>query len=117
MTGNEYHRRVRIHHVALRSRDVPALEAFYAGVLGLPVVRRDAARGTVWLDAEGTVVMLEPAAEGEPAVADGTMELVAFAVADLEPWRARVAVESATARTLYFRDPDGRRVAVSTYVF
>jgi glyoxylase I family protein len=108
---------VRIHHVALRSRDVPALEAFYAGMLGLPVLRRDAARGTVWLDAEGTVLMLEPADAGEPDVADGTMELVAFAVAGLGPWRAKVAVESETERTLYFRDPDGRRVAVSTYVF
>jgi hypothetical protein len=44
------------------------------------------------------------------------MELLAFAVDDKEAWRARVEVEAETADTLYFRDPDGRRLAVSSYV-
>jgi hypothetical protein len=86
-------------------------------VLGLPVVRRDEARGSVWLDAEGVVIMIERAAEGEPPVMGSSMELVAFAVDDREAWRGRVAVEAETAHTLYFRDPDGRRVAVSSYRF
>ncbi len=108
---------MRIHHVALRTRDLERLERFYCGVLGLIVVRRDDARGSVWLDAGGTVLMLERAAEGEPPVPAGTMDLVAFAVEDKEMWRGRIAVEAETERTLYFRDPDGRRVAVSSYVF
>lgn len=99
----------------MRSTDVSRLERFYAGVLGLRVVKRDPARGSVWLDAGGTVLMLERAQDGEPAVPGGTMELVAFAVEDKERWRDRVAVEAETAHTLYFRDPDGRRVAVSDY--
>jgi len=112
---------VRIHHVALRTPDVAQLERFYAGVLGLRVVRRDDARGSVWLalglpaDAGGAVLMLERAEIEEPPVPAGSRELVAFAVDDLAPWRARVSVEAETAHTLYFRDPDGRRVAVSTY--
>jgi catechol 2,3-dioxygenase-like lactoylglutathione lyase family enzyme len=108
---------VRIHHVALRTRDLPRLEQFYATVLGLRVVRRDDSRGSVWLDAGGTVLMLERAGADEPEVPAGTRDLVAFAVDDKETWRGRVAVEAETEHTLYFRDPDGRRVAVSSYAF
>jgi catechol 2,3-dioxygenase-like lactoylglutathione lyase family enzyme len=108
---------MRIHHLALRTRDVARLERFYAGLLGLAVVRRDEARGSVWLDAGGVVVMLEPTGQAEPDIASGSLELVAFAVARIGDWRGRVAVEAETANTLYFRDPDGRRVAVSDYDF
>jgi catechol 2,3-dioxygenase-like lactoylglutathione lyase family enzyme len=108
---------MRIHHLALRTPDVARLERFYAGVLGLPVVRRDETRGNVWLGAGGTVVMLEAAAPAEPAVPSGTQELVAFGVERIADWRSRVDVEAETAHTLYFRDPDGRRVAVSDYDF
>jgi catechol 2,3-dioxygenase-like lactoylglutathione lyase family enzyme len=109
---------VRIHHVALRTQDVERLRAFYEDVLGLRVLRRDEARGSVWLDADGAVVMIERAEAGEPRVPGGSMELVAFAVEDKEAWRVRLgagAVEAETGHTLYFRDPDGRRVAVSDY--
>jgi catechol-2,3-dioxygenase len=101
----------------MRTRDVGRLERFYAGVLKLPVVKRDDARGSVWLDAGGTMLMIERASEGEPAISRESLELVAFAVESLEPWRALVDVEAQTVHTLYFRDPDGRRVAVSDYAF
>jgi catechol 2,3-dioxygenase-like lactoylglutathione lyase family enzyme len=110
---------VKIHHVALRTRDVARLEAFYAGVLDLRVVRRDPERGAVWLDAGGAIVMIERAAAEEPAIPAGSLDLVAFAMDDsaeeMNRWRARVAVEAETQHTLYFRDPDGRRVGVSRY--
>jgi glyoxylase I family protein len=113
-------RSVRIHHVALRTRDRARLERFYVDVLGLSVLRRDEARGSVWLDAAGAIVMLERAEDAEPSVPVGTKELVAFAIEDKEIWRARleregIVVEAETAHTLYFRDPDGRRVAVSNW--
>jgi catechol 2,3-dioxygenase-like lactoylglutathione lyase family enzyme len=108
---------VRIHHVALRTTDLPRLERFYREVLGLAFLRRDDARGSVWLEAQGVVLMLERAEPGEPAVPSASRELLAFAVDDKEPWRARLAVEAETAHTLYFRDPDGRRLAVSSYPF
>jgi catechol 2,3-dioxygenase-like lactoylglutathione lyase family enzyme len=100
----------------MRTTDLARLERFYVDVLGLAVARRDDARGSVWLKAGSAVIMLESAEEGEPAVLGGSQELLAFAVDDKEPWRARVAVEAETAHTLYFRDPDGRRIAVSAYV-
>jgi glyoxylase I family protein len=112
----------RIHHLALRSDDPYRIEAFYVTVLGLPVRRRDPARGSVWLGSGEVVVMIERASPGEPGPPEGGLDLVAFGVDDLEPWRARlaaagVAIEGETAYTLYFRDPDGRRVGVSTYAF
>ena len=111
---------MRIHHIALRTGDVEALASFYGSTLGLDVVRRGGAGGSVWLDAAGTLLMIERADPAEPDIPPGAMELIAFAVKDREAWRRRleaaaVAIESETAFTLYFRDPDGRRLAVSTY--
>jgi catechol 2,3-dioxygenase-like lactoylglutathione lyase family enzyme len=111
---------VSIHHLALRTVDVARLERFYGGLLGLSAVRRDAVRGSVWLRVGESVLMLEPAGPGEPAIDLATRELLAFAVDDRESWRSRlneagVDVEDETGHTLYFRDPDGRRVAVSSY--
>jgi catechol 2,3-dioxygenase-like lactoylglutathione lyase family enzyme len=104
----------------MRTHEVDRLLAFYGGLLGLQVTRREDARGSVWLDARGTIVMIERAGAGEPVIPNGTLELVAFAVDDKEAWRDRltragVLIESETGHTLYFRDPDGRRVAVSTW--
>jgi glyoxylase I family protein len=117
---------LHLHHVALRARDLRATTDFYASVIGLPVVprdaRRDSERRSVWLDASGVVLMIEQAEPGEPPVPPDSKELLAFAVDDREAWRLRlaaagVAIEAETPYTLYFRDPDGRRVAVSTYAF
>ena len=112
---------MRIHHVALRTADLPRLEAFYVGVLGLTVSRRDGTRST-WLAAGDSIVMLERAAEGEPPVAEGTMEMVAFGIAKEERAEymhrlrtAGIAVDGETGFTVYVRDPDGRRVGLSHY--
>ncbi len=112
---------MRLHHLALRTPDLVRLRAFYEGVLGLPVVRETPPR-SVWLEAGGAVVMLEASEPGEPGIPSLSREFVAFAI---EPgaraaWEARlaragVAVEARTDHTLYFRDPDGRRVGVSSH--
>ena len=104
----------------MRTQDLERLERFYVAVLGFGVVRRDSSRGSVWLDAGGAVLMLERAEEGEPAVDPTSKELVAFAIDTKFAWQARLAtagvpIEGETAYTLYFRDPDGRRIGVSAY--
>jgi glyoxylase I family protein len=112
---------MRIHHVALRTRDLGRLEAFYAGLLGLaPWPARP--EGAVWLDAGGTILMIERASASEPGIEHGTRELFAFAVAPSDRARLEarlaasgVAIEDTTPFTLYFRDPDGRRVGLSHY--
>ena len=62
--------------------------------------------------------MLERREGSEPTVPPGSKELVAFAVsremiARLE--EAGIAIEVRTPYTLYVRDPDGRRVGLSSY--
>jgi glyoxylase I family protein len=112
---------MRLHHLAFRTDDLSALEHFYGVVLGLPLIRRHEGR-SVWLDAGGIVIMLERCADGEPAIPEEAMEVVAFAIAPSD--RALVAgrlnaaglvIEARTAYTLYVRDPDGRRVGLSSY--
>ncbi len=112
---------MRIHHIALRTRDLPRLEAFYSDTLGLAVAQRGGA-SSVWLQAGDAWVMLEQAEAGEPGVPEGTRELVAFALSpeELASFERRlgeqgVPIEARTAFTIYFRDPDGRRVGLSHY--
>lgn len=119
--GRAYHAWMRIHHIAMRTRDLPRLELFYTQVLGLGVVQRDTTR-SVWLRAGEAIVMLESAEPKEPAVGAGSMELVAFQVHkdDIARYRnvlreASVPIEAETLYTIYFRDPDGRRVGLSHF--
>lgn len=116
---------MRIHHLAVQVSDLKRAVGFWHGVLGLREVRRQA--HSVWLDAGGTVVMLEICrGNGEPPapfVDDRAgLHLVAFAIAPQErsSLRARltaagIAIEGETAFTMYVRDPDGTRVGLSHY--
>jgi catechol 2,3-dioxygenase-like lactoylglutathione lyase family enzyme len=117
-----------LHHLALRTRDVERAAVFYRDVLGLRERKRVAGAGgalrAVWLDAGPVVVMIELAAPDEPPEPAGSMGLLAFAVdaGERETYRERfaragAAVEAETPHTLYARDPDGRRVGVSSYPF
>lgn len=113
---------MRVHHVAFRtSRDqLGALERFYTHVLGLAVIRRNEGR-SIWLDAGGSILMLEVRDEGEPNLPAGSKELVAFAVSTSDRAmierleEAGIVIEARTAFTLYVRDPDGRRIGLSSY--
>jgi len=112
---------MRVHHIALRCSDLHRAERFWRGVFGLAVLRRDGERA-VWLDLEGATLMLERASPDEPLPAVGAMDFVALAVtpAERDAFTVRcaeqgVALEHETAHTRYVRDPDGRRVGVSSY--
>ena len=113
----------RLHHAALRAQDIEATVSFYVAILGVEVVRSEAPR-SVWLGlSEDSVLMIEAREAGEPAVPVGSLELLAF---HIDPQRKKVVRELAiergwfdgeTAHTVYVRDPDGRRVGLSTYPF
>lgn len=106
---------MRIHHLALRTDDLTRLERFYAGTLGLAITRRGPS--SLWLDAGGTILMLEQRDPSEPRVDPETKELLCFAIEprERERFAATIEIEAHTDYTLYFRDPDGRRVGVSSY--
>jgi glyoxylase I family protein len=107
---------MRIHHLALRTRDVMRLERFYVDELGFVESHRQGER-SVWLAAGEAILMIEHAEESEPPISPGTMELVAFTITPGErrALEARLKVEGKTDFTLYVRDPDGRRVGLSHF--
>jgi catechol 2,3-dioxygenase-like lactoylglutathione lyase family enzyme len=109
-----------LHHLALRTHDVERLVDFYREWFGLPEAR-DARPRSVWLRLDAAVIMIERAQASEPSIARESLELIALRVSADEriALRARLleagALEAETEHTLYFRDPDGRRVGASTY--
>jgi len=95
---------MRIHHLAFRTGDLARLEGFYVEALGLAVIRRNEAR-SVWLDAGGTLVMLEQRDEDEAPVAP-SQELVAFAVAPDMRAIVEGRLAAAGSRRIPCRSPD-----------
>jgi len=112
---------MRVHHIALRTPDLVRLEAFYVEVLGLVVKRRNAER-SVWLAAGDTILMLECAEANEPKIPEGSQEFFAFAITreqkitfEEKLAAAGITLEHETEATIYFRDPDGRRIGLSHF--
>ena len=110
-----------LHHLALRSADVVGLAAFYQEMFELTVAR-DTAPRSIWLQlGGGAVLMIEAREAGEPAPDSNSMEMMAVATTKegRATFRARAMVrgclDGETASTVYARDPEGRRVAVSCY--
>jgi catechol 2,3-dioxygenase-like lactoylglutathione lyase family enzyme len=112
---------LRLHHIAIRTTDVDKALNFYASVLGLGIVRDQRPR-SVWLGlSDGSVVMIEARGVGEPALPAGSLELTAFRVSSADKAAVRERAVSAgcfdgeTEHTVYLRDPEGRRLGVSTF--
>lgn len=124
-------RPTNIHHVAVKVVDLARAEAFYAGVLGLPVLRRwplpegAGANGdrSLWLElGAGAFLALERADGASPEKAEEApgIHLVALHIAreEREAWIAKLAqnghpVYHRTGYTLYVRDPEGNRIGLS----
>jgi glyoxylase I family protein len=117
-----------VHHVAIGVRDLARCEAFYTGVLGLPVLRRWSDAGgagdrSVWLDlGRGAFLALERVTAAAASVSrEGPgylMVALAIARAARGDWEARlgaagVPVVHRTDYTLYLADPEGNRVGLS----
>jgi catechol 2,3-dioxygenase-like lactoylglutathione lyase family enzyme len=110
---------VRIHHVALRVQDLEACGRFYSDVLGLEVIARF--EESIWLRAGESVLMLERRLRGV-GPDEGSGHVLALEVNELRKWEARLAlagapVDDRTNATLFLRDPEGHRVALSVYRF
>ena len=115
---------MKVHHLAVCVADLARAETFYAGFLGLEVVRRQEGR-SIWfgLD-EGAFLAVELATAAAPRRVDESpgWHCLALSIdkAERETWRARAAaaghpVERESPYTLYLRDPDGNLVALSHY--
>ena len=120
-----------LHHIAVGTRDVESLANFYAQLLATCELRRhldeQGQLRSIWLDLSGTLLMIERvSAEAEPRGPVSGVGFGAFLLAfrasagERVEFEARAAalgavVESRSAHTSYFRDPDGNRIAISDY--
>jgi glyoxylase I family protein len=119
-----------VHHVAVVVADLARAERFYAGVLGLPVLRRwddDAgAPRSVWLSlGEGAFLAVERAGAPEGQKREDTAPglhgfVLGIRVEEREAMRAHLEaqgfpVERESAYTIYTRDPDGNLIGLSHY--
>lgn len=119
-----------VHHIALKAREPEVVAAFYRDVLGLPEADRhydERGLRSVWLDADGVILMVERATvealAPEPFEVDRPgLHVLALRIEASEHvrWQAElerhgVAVVHRTAHSLYARDPEGNRVALSSW--
>jgi catechol 2,3-dioxygenase-like lactoylglutathione lyase family enzyme len=117
-----------LNHVALRCLDLGRCEAFYREVLGLQVARRWPAEGgedrSVWLSTGQGFLALERASrpvEEEPfedGPAGWQVVALTIALADRKAWEGRllaagVRLARRTPFSLFFRDAEGNRVALT----
>lgn len=112
-----------VHHVAVVVRDLGRAEAFYSGLLGLPVVARHADQAglprAVWVDLGGGAFLAVEREDGGGASGPHCLAL-SIPPSDRAAWATRL--ESAgfpickqTSFTIYARDPDGNLVGLSHY--
>jgi len=114
-----------VHHLAVLVRDLPRATRFYAEVLGLAVVRRWPADGpgdrSVWLDLGGGAFLALEHSQAEAVTYEHLgLHLVALRIerGTREAWSRRLAaaghpITHFTSYTLYARDPEGNRLALS----
>jgi catechol 2,3-dioxygenase-like lactoylglutathione lyase family enzyme len=119
---------------AVYAADIDAAEAFYAGVLGLPVIARRGNRH-VFFRVGATILLVFNPKETRKAPANAALPVpphgaqgpghvcLSARPEEMENWRrrlegARVAIEANFrwpngARSLYFRDPAGNSVEIA----
>jgi glyoxylase I family protein len=116
----------RVHHVAIKVRDLGPAHEFWSEVLGLSVLREhrdELGLRSIWYELEGSFLALERAdSDSGRSDSDSGWHCVALAIeeASREEWRgaleaAGFPVFHSTDYTLYTRDPEGTVVALSHY--
>lgn len=116
-----------LHHIALGARDVPRVARFYRTVLGLHQVAEhlydDGTTRSVWLSLDTAVLMIEHTTESRDRVEGVGAGAFLIAVdwprglADAIEWLGAngIEIEGRSEFSIYCRDPEGGRVAISVY--
>jgi catechol 2,3-dioxygenase-like lactoylglutathione lyase family enzyme len=119
------------HHLAIQVHDLARAEAFYAGLLGLPVIARHAAADgsprAVWVGLAGGGFLALERCDDPPEARPwrdprAGLFLLALRIAPARRagWEARLAAAghpkvAETRFTFYVRDPEGNRIGLSHY--
>ncbi len=110
---------MHLNHLAIAVTDLERSTLFYQNLFAVQELRRQPY--AVWFDLDGIILMLEATDQGVSPSASG-LNVLALQIDPTERsnWterlnRLRIPIESETAFSLYFRDPDGYRLAVSHY--
>ena len=117
------------HHVAIQVHDLERTTAFYRDLLGFPELTRhlrpDGSLRSIWvgvpgggflaLEAAGSAPAPEPFRHERPGLLLLAFRIPRAARADVAAAfaRAGVPLEHETRWTLYVRDPEGNRIALS----
>lgn len=115
--------------MAIQARDVEKVTAFYRDLLGFPELKRhlrpDGSLRSIWVGVPGGAFLAIEAVGGEPAELPFRHEhpgllMLAFRIPRAERTgaveafaRAGVPLDHETRWTVYVRDPEGNRVALS----
>lgn len=117
---------MKLHHLALKVTDLNVCREFYSYLLGLTEkTTQQTSTGdlrSVWYDlGDGILFMLEQG-EGEKGDSDLGWHLISLLITRDERlvWRRRlidsgISIEAESPYSLFFRDPEGNRVALTHY--
>ncbi len=118
------------HHLAIKTHRVEELSAFYRAALKLEEQKRwfeeNGELRSVWLELSPCILMIEKSSsQGAQLSSEADppgLFLLALNISaqEKQSWRKHleslsITIESETAYTLYFRDPEGNRLALSHY--
>jgi glyoxylase I family protein len=116
----------KMEHFAIYAADAPALKDFYVEALGLRVIidRGGSPPAFFLADDDGMALEIIGRPEGEPAVNQRWVCHLAFRVDDFAAARAALArrgivfepetaVEDASFKTAFFKDPAGNRCQIA----
>lgn len=124
-----------LHHIALGAQDIKALATFYQDIFGLTVITtnytainthyEDAIVRSIWLRCDDWILMIERITHHDqrPIHTEGVSPgpfLLVFDAPDHETFEQKLAsynigIDMRTSYTVYARDIEGNRIAVSTY--
>ncbi|XDD48355.1 VOC family protein [Leptospira sp. WS39.C2] len=106
-----------IHHIAIGTTNPSQLAAFYLKIPGSKLIKEHLYETgivrSVWIQFGGQILMLEEGKNHAPK------NLVfSFGLSDRKEWNeflSSIQIQSRTNFTLYFQDPDGNGLGVSSY--
>ncbi|MEE2902283.1 MAG: VOC family protein, partial [Myxococcota bacterium] len=126
------HQPLTLNHLAIKSKQLEELAEFYIKVLELPLLKTftdESGLRSIWLSLGTSILMIERSDYNEREASTPTefsadkpgYHLLAFTVSAEKQNALRgslhdfeIKIEHETEYTIYFRDPDGNRIGLST---